>query len=304
MTDFVDTQVRETTIGPAYGETPSPPKEFTSHSLPTLVIAPTSGWGRLGLRDVWEYRELLYFLLWREVNGRYRQMAFGPLWIIVSPLIQMLVFSLVFGTFARLPSDGIPYPIFTYVALLPWQFFANGLRQSSQSLLSQQNLIAKVYFPRLIIPLSTVLSAFVDFAASFVVLALMLVIYRIQPTWAILMLPFFILLASALALGVGLWLAGLAVKFHDVAIAAGFGVTIWQYLTPVAYATSIVPGEWLWLYQLNPMYSVIEGFRWSLLGTTSLPVWTVVWSASIALVMLVTGAFVFRRTERTIVDVL
>lgn len=271
---------------------------------PTLVIAPSRGWGRLGLREVWEYRELLYFLLWREVNGRYRQMAFGPLWIIISPLVQMVVFSIVFGTFARLPSDGLPYPIFTYVALLPWQFFANGLRQSAQSLLSQQNLIAKVYFPRLIIPISTVLSALVDFLASFVVLILMMVIYRIVPTWALLTLPLFTLLAGALALGVGLWLAGLAVKFHDVAIALGFGVTIWQYLTPVAYSASIVPAQWLWLYQLNPMYAVIEGFRWALLGTANLPAWTVVWSAGVAATLLVTGAFAFRRTERTIVDVL
>ena len=273
-------------------------------AAPTLVIAPSRGWGRLGLHDVWEYRELLGFLLWREVNGRYRQMAFGPLWIVIAPLVQMLVFSLVFGLFAQLPSDGVPYPIFTYVALLPWQFFANGLRQSAQSLLSQQNLIAKVYFPRLIIPLSTVLSAFVDFLASFVVLVLMMAIYRITPTWAILTLPLFSLLAGALALGVGLWLAGLAVKFHDVAIALGFGVTIWQYLTPVAYSASLVPAQWLWLYQINPMYSVIEGFRWALLGTANLPAWTVAWSTIVAVILLVTGAFAFRRTERTIVDVL
>lgn len=271
---------------------------------PTIIIRPTSGWSSLGLYDVWEYRELLYFLLWREVNGRYRQMAFGPLWIVIAPLVQMLVFSLVFGAFANLPSDGVPYPIFTYVALLPWQFFANGLRQSAQSLLSQQNLIAKVYFPRLIIPMSTVLSALVDFLASFVVLILMMVIYRIAPTWAMLTLPLFVVLAGALALGVGLWLAGLAVKFHDVAIALGFGVTIWQYLTPVAYSASIVPAQWLWLYQLNPMYAVIEGFRWALLGTANLPAWPVVWSATVAVILLVTGAFAFRRTERTIVDVL
>jgi lipopolysaccharide transport system permease protein len=166
---------------------------------------------------VWEYRELLYFLLWREVKGRYRQMAFGPLWIIIAPLIQMVIFTFVFGTLAKLPSDGVPYPIFTYVALLPWQFFANAARNSAGSLLSQQNVIAKVYFPRLVIPLSTVLSAVVDFLASFVVLAGMMVVYRVTLTWAVLTLPLFLLLAGAIALAVGLWLAGLAVKYHDVA---------------------------------------------------------------------------------------
>ncbi|MCB9139504.1 MAG: ABC transporter permease [Caldilineaceae bacterium] len=271
---------------------------------PRLVLKATHGWGQLGLHDLWEYRELLYFLLWREVKGRYRQMAFGPLWIIVAPVIQMLVMSLVFGTFARLPSDGVPYPIFVYVALPPWQFFANSLRNSAGSLLSQQHLIAKVYFPRLIIPISTVLSALVDFGASLVVLALMMILFRQTPTWGVLTLPFFILLAGGLALGVGLWLAGLGVKFHDVAIAVGFGITIWQYLTPVAYTAGIVPDQILWLYQLNPMYSVTEGFRWALLGAANLPAWTVIWTTTVMLILLVTGAYTFRRTERTIVDVL
>ena len=272
-------------------------------SLPTVVIQPTRGWASLGLRDVWEYRELLYFLLWREAKGRYRQMAFGPLWIIIAPLIQMVIFSFVFGTLARLPSEGVPYPIFTYVALLPWQFFANGARNSAASLLSQQHVIAKVYFPRLVIPLSTVLSAFVDFLASFVVLIGMMVAYRITPTWAVLTLPLFVLLAGATALAVGLWLASLAVKYHDVSIAVGFGITIWQYLTPVAYSATLVPEAWRWLYRLNPLYAVVEGFRWALLGTAAPPDWSLVFSAGFVTVLLVTGAFYFRRTERTIVDV-
>jgi len=271
---------------------------------PTVIIEPTRGWASLGLRDVWEYRELLYFLLWREVKGRYRQMAFGPLWIIIAPLIQMVILSFVFGTLARLPSEGVPYPIFTYVALLPWQFFANAARNSAGSLLSQQHVIAKVYFPRLVIPLSTVLSAFVDFLASFVVLIGMMIIYRITPTWAVLTLPLFVLLAGATALAVGLWLAGLAVKYHDVSIAVGFGITIWQYLTPVAYSATLVPEAWRWLYRLNPLYAVVEGFRWALLGTAAPPDWSLAVAVGLVTMLLVTGAFYFRRTERTIVDVL
>lgn len=281
-----------------------PEKPVQTLESPTVVIEPSEGWSALGLRDVWSYRELLYFLLWREVKGRYRQMAFGPLWIIIAPLVQMLVFSLVFGTFAKLPSNGVPYPIFTYVALLPWQFFASGTQKSANSLVSQKNLIAKVYFPRMIIPIASVLSAFVDFLASFVVLVGMMALYRVSPTWSMLSLPFFLLLAGALSLGVGFWLAGLAVRFHDVALALGFGVTIWQYLTPVAYSASLVPEQWQWLYQLNPMYSVIEGFRWALLGTEPMATWSLLVSATGTIALLITGAFYFRRTERTIVDVL
>ncbi|MBU0510700.1 MAG: ABC transporter permease [Chloroflexi bacterium] len=271
---------------------------------PQTIIEPTRGWSSLGLRDVWEYRELLYFLLWREVKGRYRQMAFGPLWIIIQPLVNMVIFSLIFGKLAKLPSEGIPYPIFTYVALLPWQFFANGTRNSAQSLLNQQSVIAKVYFPRLVIPISSVLSAFVDFMASFVILIGMLIFYRVTPTWAVLTLPLFLLLAAATALGIGLWLAGLAVKFHDVAIGLGFAITVWQYLTPVAYSTSLIPGRWQALYRLNPMAGVVDGFRWALLGAGHPPDWTTALSAALVLVLLISGAFYFRRTERTIVDVL
>lgn len=275
-----------------------------SPGFPTVTIEATRGWGKLGLREVWDYRELLYFLLWREVKGRYRQMAFGPLWIIIQPLVNMVIFSLIFGNLAKLPSEGIPYPIFTYVALLPWQFFANGTRNSAQSLLNQQSVIAKVYFPRLVIPISSVLSAFVDFMASFVVLIGMLIFYRVTPGWAMLTLPLFLLLAAATALGIGLWLAGLAVKYHDVSIAVGFAITVWQYLTPVAYSTSLIPGRWQWLYRLNPMAGVVDGFRWALLGAGHSPDWTLVVSSVLALAALVTGTFYFRRTERTIVDVI
>ena len=268
------------------------------------VIEPSRGWASLQLGAVWEYRELLYFLLWREVKGRYRQMAFGPLWIIIQPLVNMVIFSFIFGQLAKLPSEGVPYPIFTYVALLPWQFFANATRNSSASLLQQRHVIAKVYFPRLIIPISSVLSAFVDFLASFVILVGMLIFYRVALTWAVLTLPLFLLLAAAVALGVGLWLAGLAVRFHDVAIGLNFGVTVWQYLTPVAYSATLVPEQWQLLYRLNPMAGVVEGFRWALLGTGQAPDWTTALSTALVLVLLITGAFYFRRTERTIVDVI
>ncbi len=272
--------------------------------MPTTVIKPSRGWASLGLRDVWEYRELLYFLVWREVKGRYRQMAFGPLWIILAPLIQMFIYSVIFGGLAQLPSEGVPYPIFTYVALLPWQFFANATRQSSNSLLSQKHVIANVYFPRMVIPLAAVLSSLVDFLASFVVLVGMMLLYRVTPTWNVLYLPLFLLLAAVTALGIGLWLAGLAVKFHDVAIGLGFAIDIWKYLTPVVYSATLVPPQWQSLYRLNPMTTVIEGFRWALLGTGTAPDATALIPVGLILVLLVTGAFFFRRTERTIVDVM
>jgi lipopolysaccharide transport system permease protein len=271
---------------------------------PTTVIKPSRGWSALGLDDVWEYRELLFFLLWREVKGRYRQMAFGPLWIILAPLIQMLIYSVIFGELAKLPSEGVPYPIFTYVALLPWQFFANATRLSANSLVSQKHVIAKVYFPRLVIPISAVLSSFVDFLASFVVLIGMMVLFRVPPTWNVLYLPLFLLLTAATALAIGLWLAGLAVKFHDVAIGLGFAIDIWKYLTPVVYSASLVPPRWQTLYRLNPMTTVIQGFRWALLDVGSVPDTTALIPIGIVLVLLVTGAFYFRRTERTIVDMI
>ena len=271
---------------------------------PTVVIEPTRGWASLGLRDVWEYRELLHFSVWREVNGRYRQMAFGPLWIIISPLLQTLLFSVLFGRLARLPSEGIPYPIFAYVALLPWQFFANAVRQSTGSLVNEKQVISKVYFPRLILPISAVLSSLVDFAASFVVLLGMMWVYHVAPSWSMLSLPLCLLLVAALGLAVGLWLAGLAVRYHDVNLAIPFGLDIWKYLTPVIYSISLIPEQWRSLYMLNPMTVAIEGFRWALLRTAGPPAWSVAAAAGLALLLLVTGAFAFRRTERNIVDLI
>jgi lipopolysaccharide transport system permease protein len=271
---------------------------------PISIIQPGRGWASLRLGEVWRYRELLVFMVMREVQGRYRQMAFGPLWIIIQPLVNMVVMSIVFGGFAKLPSEGWPYPIFVYVALLPWQFFATGLRNSATSLLNQQHIISKVYFPRLVIPLAALLSAFVDFLASAVVLAGMLVYFHVPVTWRILTLPLFLLLAAGTALSMGLWLAGLAVRFHDVSIGLTLGLTVWQYLTPVAYSSSLVSPKWQKIYQLNPMTGVVEGFRWALLGVGIPPAWNLAVTTLVVCLLLVTGLYYFRYTERTIVDVI
>ncbi|HQZ72618.1 MAG TPA: ABC transporter permease [Anaerolineae bacterium] len=270
----------------------------------TVIIEPVRGIRSLGLQDLWSARELLYFMLWRDVKGNYRQMAFGPLWMLIQPLVMMLIFTGVFGTLANLPSEGVPYPLFTYVALLPWQFFATGTRQSAQSLVSQQSVISKVYFPRLIIPVSAVLAAFVDFLSSFVILAGMLLFYRVQVGWQLLALPVFIVLAGATALTVGLWLAGLAVKYRDVLLGLGFLITVWQYLTPVAYSATLIPEHLRSLYMLNPMAVTVQGFRWSLLGIGDPPGWPAAASGLLVTALLLGGLVTFRRTERTIVDLL
>lgn len=279
-------------------------RSHTGSDIPTLIIRPTRGWGSLGLRDIWEFRELLYLLTWREIKGRYRQMAFGPLWMIMAPLIQMVIITLLFGMVFQLPSDGVPYPIFTYVALLPWTLFANTARNSAGSLVSQQHLIAKVYFPRLILPLSQALSALVDFAVSLVILFGMMLIYRIVPDWRVITLPGFVLLAVVTALATGVWLATVSVKFRDVLIILGFIITAWQYATPVAYSASLIPAQWQWLYQLNPMTVVVEGFRWALLGTGRAPSLMSVAVLAVTSILAIFGAYYFRRTERTIVDTL
>ena len=232
-------------------------------------------------------------------------MAFGPLWIILQPVIQMLLFTFVFGRIANLETDGnVPYPLFVYVALLPWQFFANSTRQAAFSLVDQKHVISKVYFPRLIIPLAASLAALVDFLASFVILLGMMVFYRVTPTPALLTLPLFLLIAMMLSLGVGTFLAGLAVKFRDVMIGLGFVMTVWQYLTPVAYSLQLIPENMVAIYRLNPMTTVIEGFRWAILGTSAAPDATLWINLVVIFVALIGGVAYFRATERTIVDVI
>jgi lipopolysaccharide transport system permease protein len=268
------------------------------------IIERAQGLPYLSLAEVWEYRDLLFFLLWREIKGRYCQMALGPLWMIIAPLGQMIIYSVLLGVLARLPSEGVPYALFTYVGLLPWQFFANTTRQTADSLVNQRAIIAKVYFPRLIIPLVAVLSGLVDFLASLVVLAIMMLFFRITPAWTFVTLPFFLLLATLLGLGIGLCLAGLNVKFRDTAIALAFALEAFRFLTPVVYSARLIPARWQTLYHLNPLTTVIEGFRWALLGVGSGPDWTAAWAIFLALAVLICGAFYFRHTERTIVDIM
>ncbi|GAK50583.1 ABC transporter permease protein [Candidatus Moduliflexus flocculans] len=270
---------------------------------PFFTIEPTTGWGRLGLREIWEYRDLLYFLLWRDVKGRYKQMALGPLWIVIHPLLNMVIFSLVFGVVAKLPSNGVPYPIFTYTAILPWTFFASAVTGATHSLLSNSHLIAKVYFPRLIVPIVSVLAGVIDFSISFVILLGMMAYYGYFPGWKILTLPLFLLLAAAIGLAVGLWCATWVMHYRDVAQLVSYLVRGWMYVTPVVYAMSIIPERWQPLYRLNPMTNVIEGFRWALLDAGSPPDVFLVVSIIMIIPLLIGGAYYFRRTERTIVDV-
>jgi homopolymeric O-antigen transport system permease protein len=270
---------------------------------PVSEIAPSRGWVALKLRELWAYRELLYFLVWRDIKVRYKQTVLGAAWAIIQPFFTMVVFSLFFGSLAKMPSDGIPYPIFAYTALVPWTFFANGLTQASNSLVGNSGLIKKVYFPRLAIPIAGVLSNLVDFALAFVVLLLMMVYFKLWPTAAILWLPLLLLLAFITALGVGLWFSALNVEFRDVRYVVPFLTQFWMFATPVAYPSSLLHEPWRTLYGLNPMAGVVEGFRWALLGTVAAPgplIWA---SAAAALVILVSGAFYFRRMERTFADV-
>src|SRR5215475_11261864 len=245
----------------------------TSAALPVLHIKPPSSWTEIGLRELWEYRELLYFLTWRDIKIRYKQTALGASWAIIQPVFTMVVFSLFFGRLAKVPSDGIPYPIFSFAALVPWTFFSNGLTQSSNSLVGSANLIQKVYFPRLAIPISTMCSGVVDFILAFLVLLVMMWYYGIAPTVNVVFLPFFLLLSVVTSLGVGLWLSALNVEFRDVRYVVPFLTQFWMFATPIAYPSSLLSPTWRTVYGINPMVGVVEGFRWALLkqGTTQGP---------------------------------
>jgi lipopolysaccharide transport system permease protein len=272
------------------------------HHQDIIVIKPDRGWVPLELEELWAYRDLLYLLVWRDIKGRYRQMALGPLWIVLQPLLAIAIFSVVFGKFAKIPSDGVPYPIFAYTALLPWQLFATSTTKSADSLVSNIHLISKVYFPRIVVPIAAIFVSLADFGASFGILLLMMIYYQKFPTLAVVALPCYLLLAMATALAVGLWLASLSVKFRDVAIAVTYLVQLWFYATPVIYPTSIVPERWQVLFRLNPMTQVVEGFRWALLGTGQAPDWVTLVSVGLVIGLLVSGAFYFRQTEGSIAD--
>ena len=272
-------------------------------SLPHIRIEPTHGWVALQLRELWRYRELLYFLTWRDIKVRYKQTVLGAAWAIIQPFMTMVVFSLFFGRLAQIPSDGIPYPIFSYAALVPWTFFANGLSQSSNSLVGSANLIKKVYFPRLAVPIATILSGVIDFVLAFLVLLVMMFFYGIVPTANVVWLPIFLLLALVTSLGAGLWLSAMNVQFRDVRYVVPFLVQLWLFATPIAYPSSIIPEPWRTLYAVNPMVGVVEGFRWALLGVETRPGPMVIVSAIAAGALLVSGAFYFRRMEKTFADV-
>ncbi len=266
-------------------------------------ILPSKGWTSLRLHELWEYRELLYFLVWRDIKVRYKQTVLGAAWAIIQPFFTMVVFSIFFGGLAKTPSDGIPYPIFSYAALVPWTFFANGLLNSSSSLVTNANLISKVYFPRLVIPVSAVLSGVVDFALAFVVLLGMMVFYGIAPTANVIWLPFLLLLALVTSLGVGLWLSAMNVNFRDVRYTVPFLTQFWLLATPIAYSSSLLEEPWRTLYGLNPMVGVVEGFRWALLGVETAPGPVIIVSSIVSLILLITGAFYFRRLEKSFADV-
>ena len=272
-------------------------------SLPHIRIEPTHGWVALQLRELWRYRELLYFLTWRDIKVRYKQTVLGAAWAVIQPFMTMVVFSLFFGRLAQIPSDGIPYPIFSYAALVPWTFFANGLSQSSNSLVGSANLIKKVYFPRLAVPIATILSGVIDFVLAFLVLLVMMFFYGIVPTANVVWLPVFLLLALVTSLGAGLWLSAMNVQFRDVRYVVPFLVQLWLFATPIAYPSSIIPEPWRTLYAVNPMVGVVEGFRWALLGVETRPGPMVIVSAIAAGSLLVSGAFYFRRMEKTFADV-
>lgn len=267
------------------------------------IIEPERGWAHLNLRELWEYRDLLFFLAWRDISVRYKQTALGAAWAIIQPFFSMIVFSLFFGRLAGIPSEGVPYPVFSYAAMLPWQYFANAITGSSNSLVGSAHLLSKVYFPRLIIPLASVLPPLIDFCIAFTVLLGMMAYYGILPTWNVVWLPFFLLLALVTALGVGLWLSALNVQYRDVRYAVPFMVQFWLFASPVTYPSSLVPEAWRPLYGLNPMAGVIEGFRWALLDTGTPPGPMMAVSALVALALLVSGAYYFRRMESTFADV-
>ncbi len=274
---------------------------------PQLVLEPTRGWRSLQLQRLWHYRELLYFLVWRDVKVRYKQTLLGVIWIVLQPVVSMIIFTIIFGLLLRVPSNGAPYPIFAFAALLPWQYFANSLTRSATSLVDNSQLLTKIYFPRLILPIAGVLSGLADLGVAFLVLIGLMFIYGIPPTTGIVLLPILVLLAMLTALGFGLWLSALNVRYRDIKHIIPFIVQIWMYATPVIYSSTIIPERFRFLLALNPMTAVVEGFRWTLLGNVLVnvqpPGLLSVFASLITLVVLMSGIVFFRTTERTFADI-
>ncbi|MEM1552641.1 MAG: ABC transporter permease [Candidatus Bathyarchaeia archaeon] len=269
---------------------------------PVIIIRPPSRWVPLNFKELWEYRELLYFFIWRDIKVRYKQTVIGAAWAIIQPFMTMVVFSLFFGKLAKIPSHGIPYPIFYYSALLPWTYFSGALTNITNAVVSYQGVIKKVYFPRMILPLSAAMSGLVDFGLAFIVLLGMMVYYSIIPSWNVLLLPGFLLLALITALGVGLWLSALNAIYRDVRYAVPFLIQLWMFASPVAYPSTLVPQKWQSLYGLNPMTGVIEGFRWVLTGQGQPPTAMLFVSVAVVILVLIGGLFYFRRMEGVMAD--
>jgi lipopolysaccharide transport system permease protein len=270
--------------------------------IPVIRIEPSNRL-TLGFKELWDYRELLYFLVWRDVKVRYKQTAIGAVWAILQPLLTMVIFTVVFGHFANIPSDGLPYPIFAYAGLIPWTYFAKSLNESTSSVVGSANLITKVYFPRLLLPVSATLSGLIDFGVSFVFLLGMMIWYDIVPNWGVLALPFFLILALLTALSVSLWLSVINVRYRDVGQAIPFLIQIWLFASPVAYPVSLVPEKWRLLYGLNPVTGIIEGFRWALLGNAMPDTVPIAISIVMVVALLFGGIMFFRRMEETFADV-
>jgi lipopolysaccharide transport system permease protein len=268
-----------------------------------IIISPSKRWVPLNLHELRDHHELLYFLIWRNIKVRYKQTVLGGAWAIIQPFFTMIVFSIFFGRLAGISSEGVPYPIFAYTALVPWTFFASALSQASNSLLEHERMITKIYFPRLLLPVSAVLSGLLDFAISFSILIGMIIWYGLTPTMGLLFLPLFILTATLTALGVGLWLSALNVQYRDVRYVIPFLVQFWLFVTPIAYSSNLVPEKWQALYGLNPMTGVVEGFRWALLGISYVSIELVLASLLTMFVVLISGLYYFRRMEETFADV-
>jgi len=279
--------------------------ELVKSEPTTIFIKPTTGLAALNLRDLWVYRELIFFMIWRNLKVRYKQTLLGAAWAVIQPLMTMIVFNFIFGNVAKVPTDDIPYPIFSYTALLPWGLFTTALNQASRSLTANHNMVTKIYFPRLVLPISSVLAGLVDFAIAFVILIGLMFYYGVTPAWNVLWtLPLFLILSIITALGVALWLSAVNVKYRDVNYALPFMTQFWLFITPVAYSASVISERWQLVYSLNPMAGVVNGFRWALLGSGTGPD-TALWvSVGISMVILISGLFYFRNMERTFADMI
>ena len=276
--------------------------ELIKNEPTTIYIKPSTGLAALNLRDLWIYRELVFFMIWRDIKVRYKQTLLGAAWAVIQPVLTMLIFNFIFGTVAKVNTEGIPYPIFSYTALLPWGLFSAALNNASRSLTTNQNMVSKIYFPRLVLPLASVLGGLVDFAIAFLILIVLMIYYKVTPTPAIWTLPLFLVLTVVTALGVSLWLSAINVQYRDVNYVLPFLTQFWLFLTPVAYSANVISAKWQFVYSLNPMAGVVNGFRWALLGTNTGPNMNMAISIGISLIFLVSGLFYFRSMERTFAD--